>query len=194
MKLTQDIGQLQADVQVINTELARQTHFRSYFTTNDEILALTEVSRGDYAYIAEDLLVWIYDTSWYETDQIVPDQVTTASDVTLLQDSGYRVIGIQTDYANGDYQNPINSSTTTLINDTASGSVGTSDNYARSDHSHHLNVTTTISSQDIASGSVGTTNYYARNDHQHPINVETNVSNIPIINGVGANRTSTFYA
>ncbi|KAA6375514.1 MAG: hypothetical protein EZS28_028961 [Streblomastix strix] len=60
---SQDIGQLQTDVSVINTELARQTHFRGYFTTNDEIFELTSPAIGDYAYSAEDLLVWDYDGS-----------------------------------------------------------------------------------------------------------------------------------
>ncbi|KAA6355554.1 MAG: hypothetical protein EZS28_048919, partial [Streblomastix strix] len=44
------------DVQVINQELSRQTHFRGYFATNDEILALQDSAMGDYAYSAEDLL------------------------------------------------------------------------------------------------------------------------------------------
>ncbi|KAA6386459.1 MAG: hypothetical protein EZS28_018014 [Streblomastix strix] len=53
---SQDIGQLYADVIVINTELSRQTHFRGYFTTNDEILSLANPALGDYVYSAEDLL------------------------------------------------------------------------------------------------------------------------------------------
>ncbi|KAA6388264.1 MAG: hypothetical protein EZS28_016210 [Streblomastix strix] len=154
----QDIGQLQADVQDINTELARQTHFRGYFTTNDEILALTDVSNGDYAYSVEDLLVWIYDTSCN--------------------------CRCQTEHSRGDHVLPLNITSTILISDSTSGSVGSTNYYARIDLSHPLNITTSVPPQDSTSGSVGTTNYYARNDHSHPINVWTNASNIPMVNAL----------
>ncbi|KAA6386750.1 MAG: hypothetical protein EZS28_017722 [Streblomastix strix] len=191
---SQDIGQLQADVQVINTELARQTHFRGYFTTNDEILSLVNPVIGDYAYSAEDLLVWDYDGSqWIETDKIVPDQMTPASDANPQAD-GTVTAGTSAEYSRGDHIHPLNISTNTPISDTADGTVGTSVNYARSDHSHPINISTSIAPQDSTSGSVGTANQYARSDHSHPINVETNTSNIPIVNGVGANGSSAFYA
>ncbi|KAA6364384.1 MAG: hypothetical protein EZS28_040089, partial [Streblomastix strix] len=191
---SQDIGQLQADVQVINTELARQTHFRGYFTTNDEILQLVNPALGDYAYSAEGLLVWDYDGSqWVETDQIVPDQMTPASDANPQSD-GTVTAGTSTEYSRGDHIHPLNISTSVPISDTADGAVGTSVNYARPDHSHPINTSTTIPLQDNDLGSVGTANSYARSDHQHPINVETNASNIPTVNGVGNNGTSTYYS
>ncbi|KAA6356757.1 MAG: hypothetical protein EZS28_047716, partial [Streblomastix strix] len=138
--------------------------------------------------------VWMFDQNWYNSGDIVPDQVTPASDATPLSD-GTATAGISTEYSRGDHVHPLNITTTTIpISDSASGSVGTANYYARSDHSHPINITTTIPPQDSASGSVGTTNYYARNDHSHPINVETNASNIPIVNGVGANGSSAFYA
>ncbi|KAA6371662.1 MAG: hypothetical protein EZS28_032811, partial [Streblomastix strix] len=62
---------------------------------------------GDYAYSAEDLLKWIYQKSWIETDQLVPDQVTPASDNTLSVDIGAGAAGIQTNYAKGDHQHPL---------------------------------------------------------------------------------------
>ncbi|KAA6376689.1 MAG: hypothetical protein EZS28_027784 [Streblomastix strix] len=190
---SQDIGQLQADVQVINTELARQTHFRGYFTTNDEILELNDPAIGDYAYSAEDLLVWDYDGSqWVETDKIVPDQMTPASDANPLSD-GTVTAGTSAEYSRGDHIHPLNISTSVPISDTADGAVGTSVNYSRSDHSHHINISSTTPLQDN-DGSVGTANSYARSDHQHPINVETNASNIPIVDGVGVNGSSTFYS
>ncbi|KAA6372158.1 MAG: hypothetical protein EZS28_032315 [Streblomastix strix] len=188
----QDIGQLQADVQVIFTELARQTHFRGYFTTNDEILQLANPAIGDYAYSAENLLVWIYDTSWYETDQIVSDQVTPASDANPLAD-GTVTAGTSTEYSRGDHIHPINVSTNIPLSDSNSESIGESNQYARSDHQHPINISNDLPLQDN-DGSVGTTNSYARSDHQHPINVETNASNIPIVNGVGNNGTSTYYS
>ncbi|KAA6384336.1 MAG: hypothetical protein EZS28_020138 [Streblomastix strix] len=192
-EISQDIGQLQADVQVINTELARQTHFRGYFTTNDEILELTNPAIGDYAYSAEDLLVWDYDGSqWVETDKIVPDQMTPASDANPLSD-GTVTAGTSTEYSRGDHIHPLNISTSVPISDTADGAVGTSVNYSRSDHSHPINISSTTPLQDN-SGSVGTANSYARSDHQHTINVETNASNIPQVDGVGVNGTSTYYS
>ncbi|KAA6377443.1 MAG: hypothetical protein EZS28_027030 [Streblomastix strix] len=127
-----------------------------------------------------------------EDGDIVPDQVTPASDATPLSD-GTVTAGISTEYSRGDHVHPLNITTTIPISDSASGSVGTTNYYARNDHSHPLNITTSIPPQDSAGGSVGTTNYYARNDHSHSINVETNASNIPIVNGVGANGSSAFY-
>ncbi|KAA6394086.1 MAG: hypothetical protein EZS28_010385 [Streblomastix strix] len=151
------------------------------------------VSKGDYAYSAEDQLVWIYDTSWYETDQVVPDYVTPASDANPQSD-GTVTAGISTEYSRGDHVHPLNITTSIYPQDSASGSVGTSYYYTRNDHSHPLNITTTIPTQDSASESIDTTNYYARNDHLHPLNVKTNVSIISFVNGVGVNGTSDFYA
>ncbi|KAA6365900.1 MAG: hypothetical protein EZS28_038573 [Streblomastix strix] len=135
----------------------------------------------------------MYESSWYDSGQLVPDQVTPASDELPLVD-GTASAGISTSYSRGDHIHPLNVTTSVPISDSASGSVGSVNSYARSDHSHPLNITTTISPQDSASGSVGTTNSYARSDHSHPINVETNASIVPIVNGVGANRTSAYYA
>ncbi|KAA6380969.1 MAG: hypothetical protein EZS28_023506 [Streblomastix strix] len=193
MQPYQDIGQLQADVQVINTELARQTHFRGYFTTNDEILKLANPALDDYAYSAEDLLVWDYDGSqWIETDKIVPDQVTPASDANPQAD-GTVTAGTSTEYSRGDHIHPLNISTNAPISDTASEDVGTSVNYARSYHSHPLNINTTLPLQD-SQRSVGTSNQYARSDHSQQINVETNTSNIPVVDGIGNNGASALYA
>ncbi|KAA6370150.1 MAG: hypothetical protein EZS28_034323 [Streblomastix strix] len=135
----------------------------------------------------------MYDADWYNSGDIVPDQVTPASDATPLSD-GTAVAGYSTEYSRGDHVHPLNVTTTIPISDSASGSVGTTNYYARNDHSHPLNITTSIPPQDSADGSVGTTNYYARNDHSHPINVETNASNIPVVNRVGANGSSALYA
>ncbi|KAA6358623.1 MAG: hypothetical protein EZS28_045850, partial [Streblomastix strix] len=163
------------------------------FTTNDEILELTNPAIGDYAYSAEDLLVWDYDGSqWVETDKIVPDQMTPASDANPLSD-GTITAGTSAEYSRGDHIHPLNISTSVPISDTADGTVGTSVNYARSEHSHPINISSTTPLQD-STGSIGTANSYARSDHQHVINVETNASNIPVVDGVGVNGTSTFYA
>ncbi|KAA6390629.1 MAG: hypothetical protein EZS28_013842 [Streblomastix strix] len=148
---------------------------------------------GDFAFSDESGTVWMNDQNWYNSGDIVPDQVTPVSDGTPLSD-GTATAGISTEYSLGDHVHLLNVTTTTPISDSASGSVGTTNNYARNDHSHHLNIITSIPPQDSASGSVGTTNYYARNYHSHPINVQTNTSNIPIVNDVGINGTSPNYA
>ncbi|KAA6397821.1 MAG: hypothetical protein EZS28_006654 [Streblomastix strix] len=189
----QDITDIKNDIDIINQELSRQTHFRGYYLLNTDNQNLPDSANGDFSFSAESGTVWMYDQNWYNSGDIVPDQVTPASDATPLSD-GTATAGISTDYSRGDHVHPLNVTTTIPPSDSASGSVGTTNYYARNDHSHPLNITTSIPAQDNASGSVGTTNYYARNDHSHPINVETNASNIPIVNGVGANGSSSFYA
>ncbi|KAA6369208.1 MAG: hypothetical protein EZS28_035264 [Streblomastix strix] len=189
----QDITDIKNDIDTINQELSRQTHFRGYYLLNTDIQNLPNSANGDFSFSAESGTVWMYDADWYNSGDIVPDQVTPASDATPLSD-GTVAAGYSTEYSRGDHVHPLNVTTTIPISDSASGSVGTTNYYARNDHSHPLNITTTIPPQDSTSGSVGTTNYYARNDHSHPINVETNASNIPIVNGVGANGSSAFYA
>ncbi|KAA6374639.1 MAG: hypothetical protein EZS28_029834 [Streblomastix strix] len=189
----QDITDIKNDIDTINQELSRQTHFRGYYLLNSDIQNLPNSANGDFAFSAESGTVWMYDQNWYNSGDIVPDQVTPASDATPLSD-GTATAGISTEYSRGDHVHPLNVTTTIPVSDSASGSVGTANYYARNDHSHPLNITTSVPPQDSASGSVGTTNYYARNDHSHPINVETNASNIPIVNGVGANGSSAYYS
>ncbi|KAA6395373.1 MAG: hypothetical protein EZS28_009098 [Streblomastix strix] len=135
----------------------------------------------------------MFDSDWYNSGDIVPDQVTPASDATPIVD-GTATAGISTEYSREDHVHPLNIATTIPPSDSASGSVGSTNYYARYDHSHPLNITTSIPPQDSANGSVGTTNYYARNNHSYPVIVENNASNIPIVNGVGANGTLALYA
>ncbi|KAA6367555.1 MAG: hypothetical protein EZS28_036917, partial [Streblomastix strix] len=189
----QDITDIKNDIDTINQELSRQTHFRGYYLLNNDIQNLPNSANGDFAFSAESWTVWMFDAAWYNSGDIVPDQVTPASDALPIVD-GTATTGISTQYSRGDHVHPLNITSTIPNSDSASGSVGTANYYAKSDHSHPINITTTIPPQDSASGSVGTTNYYARNDHSHPINVETNASNIPIVNGVEVNGTSNFYA
>ncbi|KAA6403526.1 MAG: hypothetical protein EZS28_000954 [Streblomastix strix] len=189
----QDITDIRNDIDTINQELSRQTHFRGYYLLNSDIQNLPDSANGGFSFSAESGTVWMYDQNWYNNGNIVPDQVTPASDATPLSD-GTATAGISTEYSRGDHTHPLNITTTIPPSDSVSGSVGTANYYARNNHSHPLNITTSILPQDSASGSVGTANYYARNDHLHPINVETNPSNIPIVNGVGANGSSSFYA
>ncbi|KAA6399392.1 MAG: hypothetical protein EZS28_005078 [Streblomastix strix] len=178
----QDINDIKNDIDAINQELSRQTHFRGYYLLNTDIQNLPNSANGDFSFSAESGTVWMYDADWCNSVDIVPDQVTPASNATPLSD-GTATAGISTEYSRGDHVHPINVTTTIPISDSASGSVGTTNYYARNDHSYPLNISTSISPQDSASGQVGTTNFFARSDHSHPINVETNASNIPVVNG-----------
>ncbi|KAA6398227.1 MAG: hypothetical protein EZS28_006251 [Streblomastix strix] len=134
----------------------------------------------------------MYDQNWYIRGDIVPDQITPASDATPLSD-GTATARISTEYSRGDHVLPSNITTSIPASDFASGSTDATYYYARNDHSHPPIMTTSILPQGSASGSIGTTNFQIRNDHSHPINIETNASNIPIVNGVGSNGTSAFY-
>ncbi|KAA6371299.1 MAG: hypothetical protein EZS28_033174, partial [Streblomastix strix] len=131
-------------------------------------------ANGDFAFSAESGTVWMYDQSWYNSGDIVPDQVTPASDAIPLVESGTGVAGTSTD------------------KDTSVGIVGQASSYARSDHQHPILTVSTIPVSDSADGSYGTVDSYARNDQSHPINVQTNASIIPIVNGVGNNDTSAY--
>ncbi|KAA6313845.1 MAG: hypothetical protein EZS28_055686, partial [Streblomastix strix] len=60
---------------------------------------------GDFAFSAESGTVWMYESSWYDSGNIVPDQVTPASDELPLVD-GTASAGISTSYSRGDHVHP----------------------------------------------------------------------------------------
>ncbi|KAA6397249.1 MAG: hypothetical protein EZS28_007221 [Streblomastix strix] len=111
----------------------------------------------------------MYESSWYDSGQLVPDQVTPASDELPLVDDTASA-GISTSYSRGDHVHPLNVTTTISPQDSASGSVGTTNYYARNDHSHPINVETNASNIPIVDGvdANGTSAYYSRQDHVHP--------------------------
>ncbi|KAA6380802.1 MAG: hypothetical protein EZS28_023670 [Streblomastix strix] len=191
---TQDIGGLQQQIDVINEELNRQTHFRGYYLLNTDIQNLPNSANGDFAFSAESGTVWMYDQNWYNSGDIVPDQVTPASDANPLIDSGTGVDGTSTQYSRGDHQHPLQVSDVLPSKDTSVGTVGQASTYARSDHQHPIQTVNTIPVSDSANGSYGTVESYARNDHSHPINVQTNASIVPVVNGVGNNGTLAYYS
>ncbi|KAA6364788.1 MAG: hypothetical protein EZS28_039685 [Streblomastix strix] len=136
----------------------------------------------------------MYDNSWQNSGDIVPDQVTPATDAPPLVDSGTGVAGTSNEYSRGDHKHPLQVSDVLPSKDTSVGTVEQASTYARSDHQHPIQTVNTIPVSDTADGSYGTVDSYARNDHSHPINVKTNASNIPIVNGVGNNGTSAYYS
>ncbi|KAA6393457.1 MAG: hypothetical protein EZS28_011013 [Streblomastix strix] len=170
----QDITDIKNDIDTINQELSRQTHFRGYYLLNTDIQNLPNSANGDFTFSAESGTVWMYDQNWYYSGDIVPDQVTPASDATPLSD-GTATAGTSNEYSRGDHVPPLNIITIIPPSDSASGSVGTSNYYARSDHSHPINITTTIPPSDFANETVGITNYYARHDRSNPVNVHDHV-------------------
>ncbi|KAA6367772.1 MAG: hypothetical protein EZS28_036701 [Streblomastix strix] len=191
---TQDIGGLQQQINEINDELNRQTHFRGYYLLNTDIQNLPNSANGDFAFSAESGTVWMYDNSWYNSGDIVPDQVTPASDATPLVDSGTGVAGTSNEYSRGDHKHPLQVSDVLPSKDTSVGTVGQASSYSRSNHQHPIQTVDTIPVSDSADGSYGTVDSYSRNDHSHPINVQTNASIVPVVNGVGNNGTSAYYS
>ncbi|KAA6393382.1 MAG: hypothetical protein EZS28_011089 [Streblomastix strix] len=83
-------------------ELARQTHFRGYYLLNADIINLASSATGDFAFSAESGTVWMYESSQYDSGQLVPDQVTPASDELPLVD-GTASAGISASYSRGDH-------------------------------------------------------------------------------------------
>ncbi|KAA6374251.1 MAG: hypothetical protein EZS28_030222 [Streblomastix strix] len=158
-------------------------------------------ANGDFAFSAESGTVWMYDQNWYNSGDIVPDQVTPASDNTPLADSGTGVAGIQNDYGRGDHQYPLQVSTFLPAKDIATGEVGTANIYARSDHTHHVNLSSSVPIKDTGTGTAvtnvllvnvsavanGTSDYYCRNDHVIPKQLSNhgNITAIKIIKAGG---------
>ncbi|KAA6382910.1 MAG: hypothetical protein EZS28_021563 [Streblomastix strix] len=104
--------QIKATVQVqrlfIDNEsslLARQTHFRGYYLLNADITNLPTNAPGDFAFSAESCTVWMYELAWYDSGQLVPDQVTPASDELPII-NGTAAAGNSTSYSRGDHIHP----------------------------------------------------------------------------------------
>ncbi|KAA6380328.1 MAG: hypothetical protein EZS28_024146 [Streblomastix strix] len=190
-----DIVGVKNDIITIQQELARQQHFRGYYLLNTDIQNLSNSADGDFAFSAESGTVWMYDQNWYNSGDIVPDQVSPASDAVPLVDSGAGVAGISTEYSRGDHQHPLQISSVLPSADTATGEVGTANTYARSDHTHHINLSNDVPLKDTGTGTAGTSNIYASATHQHPLNVDPTVANVPLVNSTAAaNGTSDFYS
>ncbi|KAA6380034.1 MAG: hypothetical protein EZS28_024438, partial [Streblomastix strix] len=207
-------------VKNLKQELARQQHFRGYYLLNSDITSLPDSADGDFAFSAESGTVWIYGSTtgpihtpsneeesesesedngaingiWYNSGDIVPDQVSPASDAVPLNSIVNGSAGISTEYARGDHQHPLQISSTIPSADTETGNAGTSTAYARADHQHILNVSDIVLVAD-GTASVGTSAAYARSYHQHPLNVDPNAANVPLVNATAAAvGTSDFYS
>ncbi|KAA6385095.1 MAG: hypothetical protein EZS28_019376, partial [Streblomastix strix] len=128
----QDTTDIKNDIDTINQELSRQTHFRGYYLLNTDIQNLPNSANGDFAFSAESGTVWMFDQNWYNSGDIDPDQVTPASDATSLLSIVSGNVGVSTEYARGDHQHPLQVSTVLPAKDTAVGEDGVATTYARS--------------------------------------------------------------
>ncbi|KAA6401612.1 MAG: hypothetical protein EZS28_002854 [Streblomastix strix] len=191
---TQNIGGLQQQIDVINDELYRQTFFRGYYLLNTDIQQLDNSANGDFAISAESGTVWMYDQNWYNSADIVTDQVTLASDATPFADSGTFVAGTSNEYSRRDHLHPLQVSTSLPGKDTSVGNVEYANTYAKSDNQHTIQTVDSISPAYTADGSYGTVDSYARNDHSNLFKVQTNASIILVVNDVGNNVTSAYYS
>ncbi|KAA6401710.1 MAG: hypothetical protein EZS28_002767 [Streblomastix strix] len=128
----------------------------------------------------------MYSDNWYNSGDMVPDQVSPASDAVPLADSGAGVAGIQNDYVRGDHQHPLQVSSALPSADTETGEVGTAATYARSDHTHHVNLSNDVPLKDSGTGTACTSNIYASAQNQHPLNVDPTVANVLLVNAAAA--------
>ncbi|KAA6381669.1 MAG: hypothetical protein EZS28_022805 [Streblomastix strix] len=189
-----DIVGVKNDIISIQQVLARQQHFRGYYLLNADITSLPDSADGDFAFNAESGTVWMYDTNWYNSGQVVPDQVSPASDAVPLVDSATGAAGVSNEYSRGYHQHPLQISSVLPSADTAAGEAGTAATYAMSDHTHHVNLSNDVPVKDGGTGTAGSSNIYASATHYHPPNVDPTVANVPLVNTTAAaNGTSDFY-
>lgn len=97
---------LNTDVNGLMQQIEYEAHFRGYLSTNAKIQSL-EATPNDFAYSAESGTVWVYDIGegWKNTGEVVPDQLTPASNTTPLI-NGTASKGTENAYARGDHRHP----------------------------------------------------------------------------------------
>ncbi|KAA6394174.1 MAG: hypothetical protein EZS28_010299 [Streblomastix strix] len=189
-----DIIGIKNDIITMQQELVRRQHFRGYYLLNADIQNLLNSADGDFAFSAESGTVWMYDTGWCISGQIVTDQVSPASDNISMADSGAGVAGIQNNQVRGDHQHPLQVSSILPSADTAHGEAGTATTYARSDHTHQVNLSNDEPLKDSGTRTAGASNIYASATHQHPLNIDPTVANVPLVNATAAaNGSSDYY-
>ncbi|KAA6397917.1 MAG: hypothetical protein EZS28_006559 [Streblomastix strix] len=150
-------------------------------------------ANGDFAFSAESGTVWMYDQNCYNSGDIVPEQVTSASDATPLANNGTGVAGTSNEYSRVDHMHPLQVSTLLPAKNTATGEEGVADTYARSGHQHPIQTVGTISVSDSTDASYGTVDSYARNNHSHPLNIDPTTANVPLVNATDADNGASYY-
>ncbi|KAA6392477.1 MAG: hypothetical protein EZS28_011999 [Streblomastix strix] len=158
------------------------------------IMSNEDSAEGDFAFSAESGTVWMYDQNWYNSGDIVPDQVTPASDAIPQLSIVSGNAGVSIEYARGDHKHPLQVSTVLPAKDTAVGEEGVANTYARSDHTHHVNLGNSVPKKDTRSGTAGSANIYSSATHQHLLNIDPTTANLPLVNATAAaNGTSDYY-
>ena len=97
-------GELGTELTSIIEQLAGREHFRGYFATTAEILAL-DGTNGDFAYSAETLTKWVYSDGWSDSGVAVPDQLVPKS-TTLPLMNGVAAVGSENAYSAGNHVHP----------------------------------------------------------------------------------------
>ncbi|KAA6397867.1 MAG: hypothetical protein EZS28_006603 [Streblomastix strix] len=165
-----------------------------YYLLNTDIQQLENSANGDFAFSAESGTVCMYDQNLYDSGDIVPNQVTPASEATPLVDSGTGDAGNSNEYSRGDNKHPLQVSDVLPAKDTATCEEGTANTYARIDHTHHVNLSNGVPKKDSGTGTAGTANIYSSATNQHPLNVDPTTANVPLVNATAAaNGTSDYY-
>ena len=97
---------MEKDIISIFKQIAEESHFRGYLSTNAKIQAL-QATPNDFAYSAESGTKWVYDAEngWQDTGKSVPDQLTPASESTPRM-NGEASKGQENAYARGDHIHP----------------------------------------------------------------------------------------
>ncbi|KAA6400692.1 MAG: hypothetical protein EZS28_003779 [Streblomastix strix] len=134
----------------------------------------------------------MYETEWYNSGDMIPDQVTPASDAIPSNSIVNGSAGTSNEYTRGDNQHPLQFSTVLPAKDTANGEAGVATTYARTDHIYHVNLSNDVPLKDTGNGTAGASNVYASAIHQHPLNIDPTTANVPLINATAAaNGTTT---
>ncbi|KAA6403538.1 MAG: hypothetical protein EZS28_000928 [Streblomastix strix] len=131
---------------------------------------------GDFAFSAESGTVWMYDTASYNSGQVVPDQVSHASDATSLVYNAVGAAGISNDYAKGDYQHPLQVSSVLPQPDTVAGETWEQEQQVHQIYilvlviNTLINVDPSVANVHLVNATAaanGTSDYYCRSDHVH---------------------------
>ncbi|KAA6392697.1 MAG: hypothetical protein EZS28_011775 [Streblomastix strix] len=89
------------DQTIMGKKMKSSTNFVGDINASNYVAAL----KSDFAFSAESGTVWMYESSWYDSGQLVPDQVTPASDELPIV-NGTASAGISTSYSRGDHVHP----------------------------------------------------------------------------------------
>lgn len=108
------------NINSIREEMSSKEHFRGYYATNAEVLALPNPESGDYAYSAESGTKWIYDTAWTDSGVVVPDQMVPPSDALPLMNGATASAGVSNQYSRGDHVHQSDATKLNKVTSTAS--------------------------------------------------------------------------